>query len=83
MDQVIINVKRTSIIGKEVTDVSSSSAPITVRINDLITGQMQGLLRMNVGSKYRFYIPPKLGYPKAIGKGLIIILENELLGIVK
>ncbi|WP_343322158.1 FKBP-type peptidyl-prolyl cis-trans isomerase N-terminal domain-containing protein [Sphingobacterium multivorum] len=82
-DQVKITHTRTVMEGKEIMGVIKGESAGIVRVADLIQGQAQGLLQMNVGSIYKFYIPAKLGHPKQTNKAVILIIENELLEIVK
>ncbi|WP_053003987.1 FKBP-type peptidyl-prolyl cis-trans isomerase N-terminal domain-containing protein [Sphingobacterium sp. Ag1] len=82
-DQVKITHTRTVMEGKEIKGVIKGESAGIVRVADLIQGQAQGLLQMNVGSIYKFYIPAKLGHPKQTNKAVILIIENELLEIVK
>jgi FKBP-type peptidyl-prolyl cis-trans isomerase FklB len=64
-----------------------SDDTVTFTINDnIILGWKEGLLLMNVGSKYEFYIPYQLGYgergyPNLIPPYSALIFEVELLGI--
>ncbi|MGE8427982.1 MAG: FKBP-type peptidyl-prolyl cis-trans isomerase N-terminal domain-containing protein [Sphingobacterium sp.] len=82
-DQVKVDGIRTFMLGKEIKDVTKPSPPAIVTIIELIEGQKQGLLLMNVGSKYKFYVPAKLGFPRMNNPALIIVLETELLEIIK
>ncbi|MET0270927.1 MAG: FKBP-type peptidyl-prolyl cis-trans isomerase [Sphingomonas sp.] len=46
--------------------------PATLPVSGLIPGWVEGLQLMNQGSKYRFWIPPELGYgPQGAGDGVI------------
>ncbi|HPP39883.1 MAG TPA: FKBP-type peptidyl-prolyl cis-trans isomerase, partial [Candidatus Kapabacteria bacterium] len=59
---------------------------VTFPLNGVIKGWTEGLQLMSVGSKYRFYIPPELGYGEngaggVIGPNEVLIFEVELLGI--
>lgn len=59
--------------------------PISFPLQQVIAGWTEGLQLMNVGSKYRFYIPSHLAYgDRAIGNipaGSTLVFEVELLGI--
>jgi FKBP-type peptidyl-prolyl cis-trans isomerase len=61
--------------------------PITFPLNQVIKGWTEGLQLMNVGSKYKFWIPSELAYgdrpvgqvPKSAGS--MLIFEVELIAI--
>ena len=59
--------------------------PLSFRLNEVIKGWTEGVQLMNVGDKFRFFIPSKLGYGnRAAGKitpGSLLIFEVELLEI--
>jgi len=82
-DQVKIIGTKTIMSGKEVLSVNRYDSPSIAEIDMLIPGQTQALLLMNVGSIYKYYIPPKLGYPAQKSRGAIYIFETEMLEIVK
>lgn len=58
---------------------------ISFGLNQVIRGWTEGLQLMPVGSTYKFYIPPQLGYGgRATGKipaNSVLIFKVELLGI--
>ena len=60
--------------------------PATFPLNRVISGWTEGLQLMPMGSKWRFFIPPHLGYGEQqvsaeIGPNSTLIFDVELLGI--
>ncbi len=61
--------------------------PATLPVGGLIPGWVEALQLMSPGSKYRFWIPPELGYgPNGAGNGVIppdavLIFDLKLLAI--
>ena len=62
--------------------------PATLPVGGLIPGWVEGLQLMNAGAKYRFWIPPELGYgPQGAGDGVIppnalLIFDVDVQGIM-
>jgi FKBP-type peptidyl-prolyl cis-trans isomerase len=78
-----------SLINGKVFDSSRERGePIEFQLNGVIRGWTEGVQRMNVGSRYKFYIPYQLAYgpqgsPPLIPGGSMLIFDVELLEITK
>lgn len=64
----------------------SRGKPASFPLNMVIKGWTEGLQLMGVGSKWRFFIPPHLGYGDrqvgpTIGPNSTLVFDVELLGI--
>lgn len=85
-DSIVINYigKRTN--GKEFDSSYSRGRPSTFLLSELISGWVEGLQLMNVGSKFKFVIPPNLAYGSYgygnIGPYEVLVFEVELLDIL-
>lgn len=44
------------------TVFDTTQAPVGLRIADLVPGFAEAVLLMNEGGRYRFWVPPRLGY---------------------
>lgn len=86
-DRVKVHYKGTLIDGTEFDSSFKRGEPAVLGLNEVIPGWTEALQLMNVGSKYKFYIPSELAY-KERGAGNVIepnstlIFEIELLEIL-
>lgn len=76
----------TLINGKVFDSSVQRNQPATFPLNRVIKGWTEGLQLMNVGSKFRFYIPANLAYGERavsadIGANSTLIFDVELLGV--
>jgi len=73
------------LIDGDTFDSSYGGDPIEFPLDQVISGWTEGVQLMSVGSKYKFYIPPELGYGAGgagpIPPNSVLIFEVELLDI--
>ncbi len=85
-DVVKVNYRLTYLDGRE-GDSSVPGIPSTFKISKLVDGFKEGLYLMKVGSTYRFYVHPNLGYGESgstrIEPNTLLIFDVELVEIVK
>ena len=86
-DQVKVHYKGTLIDGTEFDSSYKRGEPVTFPVNQVIPGWTEALQLMNVGSKYKLFIPSDIAYgergPMPIGPNATLIFEVELLSIEK
>lgn len=85
-DTVTVNYKGSLINGTVFDDSYARGESATFPLNRVISGWTEGVQLMQVGSKYKFYIPYQLGYgingaEPTIPGGSVLIFEVELLSI--
>jgi FKBP-type peptidyl-prolyl cis-trans isomerase len=87
-DLVIVNYDGQLANGETFDSSAKHGGPATLPVGGLIPGWVEGLQQMNKGAKYRFWIPPALGYgPQGAGNGVIppdalLVFDVEMLEIV-
>jgi FKBP-type peptidyl-prolyl cis-trans isomerase len=85
-DTVTAHYNGTVISGKKFDSSYDRKEPITTAVGDVIKGWTEGLQLMNVGARYRFFIPYQLAYgdmnlSDEIQPYTVLIFEVELLKI--
>ncbi|MFC3195216.1 FKBP-type peptidyl-prolyl cis-trans isomerase [Marinicella sediminis] len=84
---VVVHYTGTLINGDKFDSSVDRGQPATFALNQVIKGWTEGLQLMNVGSKYRFYIPPELAYGSdarpgsPIGPNSTLIFDVELIEV--
>ena len=87
-DKVKVHYRGTTIDGTEFDSSYKRGEPVTFPVTGVIKGWTEALLLMNMGSKYKLFIPSELAYGQRgagqhIGPSAMLIFEVELLGIEK
>lgn len=85
-DRVTVHYKGILTNGTVFNSSYDMGEPASFPLNGVIPGWKEGIQLMNVGSKYRFVIPPDLAYGESgagqmIGPNAVLIFEVELLSI--
>jgi len=83
---VRVHYRGTLIDGREFDRSDPNGEGVSFALNQVIPGWTEAVQLMSVGSKYRFVVPPQIGYgemgsPPDIGPNATLIFEVELLGI--
>ena len=85
-DTFVVNYRGTLLNGFEFDASSRRGQPLVMPVTGVIKGWTEGLQLMKAGSKYKFFIPPELGYGEGgagatIGPNAALIFEVELLKV--
>lgn len=84
--QVKVHYRGTLLDGKEFDSSYQRGEPVTLKMDAVIPGWTEALKLMNVGGKYKLFVPANLAYGdrevgQEIGPNSTLIFEVELLGI--
>lgn len=88
-DVVTVHYKGTLLDGTKFDSSYDRGQPATIPLGQVVPGWREGIQLMPVGSKYRLWIPAKLGYGEAgtpggpIPPNATLIFDVELIGIGK
>ena len=85
-ERVKVHYKGKLIDGTVFDNSYERGAPATFQVNRVIKGWQEGLQLMKAGGKYKFYIPPRLGYGESgagekIGPNEVLIFTVKLLAV--
>ncbi|TXH03837.1 MAG: FKBP-type peptidyl-prolyl cis-trans isomerase [Nevskiaceae bacterium] len=83
-DFVTVNYRGTLADGSEFDSSYARAAPVSFPLRGVIPAWVEGLQLMPAGAKYRFYVPPALGYGERgagshIGPNEALVFEIELI----
>ena len=86
-DTVSTHYRGTHVDGSEFDATDPAGEPATFPLRGVVPGWQEALPLMGVGSKWRLYVPPELGYgeegsPPVIEPNEVLIFEIELVKIV-
>jgi FKBP-type peptidyl-prolyl cis-trans isomerase FklB len=85
-DNVRVSYRGRLIDGTEFENSNKMDKPPVYLVKQLIPGWIEALQMMPVGSSWRFYLPPELGYGEKgsnkVGPNAVLIFDVELLDIV-
>lgn len=83
---VVVHQRALLLGGKILDDTYKENSPIEFKLDEVIEGYQEGLLMMKVGSRFKLYVPPELGWGKKgsggrIGPYAVVIFDVSLLDI--
>lgn len=88
-DVVKVQYKGTDLEGKTFDSTYDRGEPAMIPLGGVVPGWREGIMQMPVGSKYRLWIPGKLGYGENVppgapfGPNATLVFDVELIDIAK
>lgn len=86
-DKIKINYSGALVTGEEFENTFKSGNPAAFQLKGTIKGFEEGMQLMKTGSRFKFFVPPSLGYGPTergiIKPNSVLIYEVELLEIIK
>ncbi len=80
---VIVQQRAMLLGGKILDDTYKENTTMEFKLNETIEGYQEGLMMMKPGSRYKFFVPPELGWGKKgsggrIGPNAVVIFDVNL-----
>ena len=87
-DEVLVHQRVTLVDHSVIDDTYKRNEPAEFAMQEAIPGYREGLAKMTVGSRFRFFIPPDLAWGKRgagnkIGPNAVLIIDARLLEILE
>ncbi len=88
LNSVVVVQQRAMLLGgKILDDTYKENKPMEFKLDETIEGYQEGLCMMKVGSRYKLYVPPELGWGKKgsggrIGPFATVIFDIALVEIL-
>jgi FKBP-type peptidyl-prolyl cis-trans isomerase FklB len=84
-DLVTVRYRASLADGTEIDRSDTHDRPASFRVNSVFKGWQEAFARMNLGAKWRLFVPPELGYgnnsPPPVPPGALLIYDLELVRI--
>lgn len=85
-DTAVVHQRAMLLGGKILDDTYKENSTLEFKLNETIEGYQEGLMMMTMGSRYKFFVPPELGWGKKgsggrIGPYAVVIFDVALVGI--
>lgn len=86
-NEILIHQRALLLDGKVLEDTYRKNEPDRVKLNELIEGLQEGIQLMGEGSRFRFWVPPELGWGRKgtsnkIPPNAVLFFDIRLLEII-